>query len=60
MRRRRPSRTGTGYSDGLALEHVLWIDPESELVGMVWTQLKPFGAYEIEREFQTLVYDSLQ
>lgn len=37
-----------------------WIDPEADLVGMVWTQLQPFGIYDIEREFQTLVYESLE
>ncbi len=36
-----------------------WIDPEEELIGMVWTQVSPFGLYPIEREFQTLVYDAL-
>ena len=37
-----------------------WIDPRAELIGMVWTQLDPFAAYEIEREFQTLVYGALE
>ena len=37
-----------------------WIDPEAELVGMVWTQFMPFAAYDIEREFQTLVYEALE
>jgi len=37
-----------------------WIDPEEELVGMVWTQVNPFGLYPIEREFQTLVYESVE
>ena len=37
-----------------------WIDPEAELVGMVWTQLNPFAAYDLEREFQTLVYGALE
>lgn len=37
-----------------------WIDPEAELVGMVWTQFMPFAAYDLEREFQTLVYDALE
>ncbi len=37
-----------------------WIDPEAELIGMVWTQINPFGIYDIEREFQTLVYESIQ
>ena len=37
-----------------------WIDPETELIGMVWTQFGEFAAYEIEREFQTLVYESIE
>ena len=37
-----------------------WIDPEAELIGMVWTQFNPFAAYDIEREFQTLVYEALE
>ena len=36
-----------------------WIDPEAELIGMVWTQLNPFASSELEREFQTLVYEAL-
>ena len=36
-----------------------WIDPAAELIGMVWTQFNPFAAYDIEREFQTLVYEAL-
>jgi len=37
-----------------------WIDPQEELVGMVWMQYGQFSAYEIEREFQTIVYESIQ
>ena len=37
-----------------------WIDPEAELVGMVWTQFMPFAAYNLEREFQTLVYGAIE
>ena len=37
-----------------------WIDPEAELIGMVWTQFNPFAAYDIEREFQILVYEALE
>ena len=36
-----------------------WIDPEADLIGMVWTQLNPFAAYDLEREFQALVYGAL-
>ncbi len=37
-----------------------WIDPAAELIGLVWTQLNPFAAYDLEREFQTLVYEALE
>ena len=37
-----------------------WIDPAAELIGMVWTQFNPFAAYDLEREFQTLVYEALE
>ena len=37
-----------------------WIDPAAELIGMVWIQLNPFAAYDLEREFQTLVYEALE
>ena len=37
-----------------------WIDPEAELIGMVWTQFVPFAAYDLEREFQTLVYEAME
>ncbi|MXY23100.1 MAG: beta-lactamase family protein [Acidobacteria bacterium] len=37
-----------------------WIDPEDELIGMVWTQFNPFSAYGLEREFQTLVYEAIE
>ncbi len=37
-----------------------WIDPAAELIGMVWAQLNPFAAYDLEREFQTLVYEALE
>lgn len=37
-----------------------WIDPEADLIGMVWTQFNPFAAYNLEREFQTLVYEAVE
>ena len=37
-----------------------WIDPAAELIGMVWAQFNPFAAYDLEREFQTLVYEALE
>tara|TARA_A100001037_G_C14635175_1_gene407629 strand:- start:290 stop:547 length:258 start_codon:yes stop_codon:yes gene_type:complete len=37
-----------------------WLDPTEDLVGMVWMQYGAFAAYEIKREFQTVVYESIQ
>ncbi|MYI75952.1 MAG: serine hydrolase, partial [Acidobacteria bacterium] len=37
-----------------------WIDPAEELIGLVWIQLNPFAAYDLEREFQTLVYEAIE
>ena len=53
-----PDRNGVFRWAGAA-NTFFWIDPDSDLVGIVWTQFNPFAAYEIEREFQTLVYESL-
>ena len=36
-----------------------WLDPTEQLVGMVWMQYGEFAAYEIEREFQTIVYEAI-
>ena len=52
-------------NDGLfrwagAANTFFWIDPAAELIGMVWTQFDPFAAYDLEREFQTLVYEALE
>ena len=37
-----------------------WIDPEAELVAMVWTQLDPFFVHDFVTPFQELVYSSLE
>lgn len=47
-------------TDTGAANTFFWIDPDADLIGMVWTQIEPFGIYDIEREFQTLVYESLE
>ena len=52
-----PDRNGV-YRWAGAANTFFWIDPDTDLIGMVWTQLSPFAAYELEREFQTLVYES--
>ncbi|MDH3733711.1 MAG: beta-lactamase family protein [Gemmatimonadota bacterium] len=36
-----------------------WIDPEAELIAMVWTQMDPFLVHGLERQFQALVYSAL-
>ena len=36
-----------------------WIDPQNQLVGMVWTQHNPGRLYPLEAEFQRMVYDAL-
>jgi CubicO group peptidase (beta-lactamase class C family) len=36
-----------------------WIDPVEELVGIVMTQLSPPTVPQIEKEFQTLVYEAM-
>lgn len=37
-----------------------WIDPRHQLIGMVWTQFSPGRAYQLEQEFQRLVYAAVQ
>ena len=49
-------RNGTYYWSGIAKTH-FWIDPQNEMVSMVWTQLR--GSGNIVRPFQPLVYEAL-
>ena len=49
-------RNGTYYWSGIAKTH-FWIDPQNEMVSMVWTQLR--GSGNITRPFQPLVYEAL-
>ena len=44
---------------GGAANTFFWIDPEAELIAMVWTQVNPFLIYSIEKQFQTLVYEAM-
>ena len=37
-----------------------WIDPEAELIAMVWTQMDPFLVYELEKRFTEFVYDAME
>ncbi|MFN0181214.1 MAG: serine hydrolase domain-containing protein [Gemmatimonadales bacterium] len=36
-----------------------WIDPKTDLIGMVWTQLVPGRTYPLEQDFQRLVYSAI-
>ena len=36
-----------------------WIDPENDMIAMVWTQLSPGSRYPLEETFQNLVYEAL-
>lgn len=49
-------RNGTYYWSGIAKTH-FWIDPQNEMISMVWTQLR--GSGNITRPFQPLVYKAL-
>ena len=49
-------RNGTYYWSGIAKTH-FWIDPQNEMISMVWTQLR--GSGNITRPFQPLVYEAL-
>ena len=48
---------GTYYWSGIAKTH-FWIDPQNEMISMVWTQLR--GSGNVTRHFQPLVYDALE
>jgi CubicO group peptidase (beta-lactamase class C family) len=54
-----PDHAGS-YFWGGAANTFFWVDPEAELVAMVWTQVEPFGVYPIESEFRALVYAALR
>jgi len=36
-----------------------WIDQEEELIGLVLTQFRPNGYYQIDRQFKVLVYQAI-
>jgi CubicO group peptidase (beta-lactamase class C family) len=54
-----PDHVGS-YFWGGAANTFFWVDPEAELVAMVWTQIEPIGVYPIESEFRALVYAALR
>ncbi|MBR9991208.1 MAG: beta-lactamase family protein [Gemmatimonadetes bacterium] len=37
-----------------------WIDPANDLIGMVWAQFTPGRTWDLEQEFQRLVYAAVQ
>jgi CubicO group peptidase (beta-lactamase class C family) len=37
-----------------------WIDPQNQLLAMVWTQLSPGATYPLEDEFQRMVYRAVR
>ncbi|MBX2871095.1 MAG: beta-lactamase family protein [Saprospiraceae bacterium] len=49
---------GEGTWSGLA-NTFFWVDPEEELVSMVFTQFLPHSFYPLHREFKNLVYQSI-
>jgi CubicO group peptidase (beta-lactamase class C family) len=36
-----------------------WVDPRNALIGMVWTQHFPFGAYPLQPDVERIVYAAL-
>ena len=36
-----------------------WIDPCEELIGLLLTQFKPNGHYQLDRQFKKLVYQAI-
>jgi hypothetical protein len=36
------------------------IDPEAELIAMVWTQMNPFLIHGVEKQFQALECDAIE
>jgi CubicO group peptidase (beta-lactamase class C family) len=53
-----PSAPGTFGWAGIA-NTFFWVDPRNGLIGMVWTQHLPFGAYPLHKEVERLVYAAL-
>ena len=47
------------YSWSGAANTYFFIDPDEELIAMVWTQLFPYGLYPIADAFKVAVYQAL-
>jgi putative heme-binding domain-containing protein len=53
-----PAPTGT-YSWGGIFNTFFWVDPREQLIGIVLTQLYPFGHLSLWKDFQATVYQAL-
>jgi CubicO group peptidase (beta-lactamase class C family) len=54
-----PDNAGVYMWGGYAATY-FWIDPVEELIGIVMSQLAPNTQPELQRDFQTLVYEALE
>ena len=54
-----PDNFGLFRWGGLA-NTFFWIDPETEVIAMVWTQMDPFLIHGLDRRFQELVFQALE
>ena len=53
-----PSAPGSFGWKGAA-NTFFWVDPRNDLIGMVWTQHLPYGAYPLQRDVERIVYAAL-
>jgi CubicO group peptidase (beta-lactamase class C family) len=53
-----PLSEGSVYWGG-AYCTISWIDPEQELIGVLMTQVRPYGHINIRQEFQVLAYQAI-
>jgi CubicO group peptidase (beta-lactamase class C family) len=42
-----------------ALNTYFWVDPQEQLIGLVWAQMPDLYRYPIERQFMTLAYQAI-
>jgi CubicO group peptidase (beta-lactamase class C family) len=55
---RAPFSVGTGYWGG-AYATLSWFDAEQELIGVVMTQVRPYGHINLRQDFQVLAYQAI-
>jgi CubicO group peptidase (beta-lactamase class C family) len=53
-----PLSQGSAYWGG-AYCTISWLDPEQELVGVLMTQVRPYGHINIRQDFQVLTYQAI-